>query len=165
MPWGEIMSQPDKQAIRQKIMGVLLRNARIRAGRSQAELAAALRVSRHRYATYEQGQHDLSLPELELIAQLCDTPLGYFFDDESTVEDEDTEKAYQAVPRIEHKIMGALLRQARLQAGKTQEDCAKKLGIPARRIAQYEYGERDIPASELQALALYLDVPPDYFTI
>ncbi|MBC7261289.1 MAG: helix-turn-helix transcriptional regulator, partial [Chloroflexi bacterium] len=141
------------------------RNARLMAGRSQAELASALRVSRHRYASYEQGRQDPTLPELELIAELCDTPLGYFFDDESTVEDEDIEKLHQALPRIQRKITGALLRQARLKAGKTQEDCAKVLGIPARRISQYEYGERDIPASELQTLALYLGVDPDYFTV
>lgn len=159
------MSGPDKQVIRQKILGVLLRNARLTAGRSQAELASALRVSRHRYASYEQGRQDPTLPELELIAELCDTPLGYFLDDESTVEDEDIEKAHQAMPRIQRKIIGALLRQARLQADKTQEDCAEKLGIPVRRIAQYEYGERDIPASELQALASYLGVSPEYFTI
>lgn len=159
------MSGPDKQVIRQKIMGVLLRNARLIAGRSQAELATALHVSRYRYASYEQGRHDLTLPELELIAELCDTPLGYFFDDESAVENEDVEKAHQAVPRIHRKIMGALLRQARLRASRTQEECAKQLGIPARRISQYEYGERDIPASELQTLAAYLGMSPEYFKI
>nr|MBC7245398.1 helix-turn-helix transcriptional regulator [Chloroflexota bacterium] len=159
------MSEPDRQAIRQKIMGILLRNVRIRAGRSQTELAAALRVSKHRYAAYEQGRHDLSLPELEVIAELCDTPLGYFFDDESTVEDEDMEMVYRAVPRIQRKIIGALLRQARQQAGKTQKECAEKLGISARRIAQYEEGERDIPPAEFEVLGPYLGVDPGYFTV
>ncbi len=76
------MSQPDKQVLRQKIMGALLSHARVRAGRSQADLAAALHVSRQRYAAYEHGQQDLSLAELEAVAQLCGVPLGYFFDGE-----------------------------------------------------------------------------------
>lgn len=159
------MSAPDRQAIRQKIMGILLRNARIRAGRSQTELAAALRVSKYRYVAYEQGRHDLALPELEVIAELCDTPLSYFFDDESAVEDESEELAYQTVPRIQRKVIGALLRQARLQAGMTQKECAEKLGIPARRIGQYEDGEREIPPAEIEVLASYLGVDPGYFAI
>ena len=65
------MDKPDLQVIRQKLIGILLRHARLRAGRSQTELAAALRVSRYRYAQYERGERDLSLPELELVADLC----------------------------------------------------------------------------------------------
>ena len=157
------MGEPDKQAIRQKITGILIRHARLRAGRSQAELAAALRVTRYRHGQYERGQRDLSLPELQLIAELCGFPLGYFFDEGATVEDEGTDVLRSMVPRIRRKIVGVLLRQARQQANKTQKQCAALLDIRPRRISQYERGERKVPLSELEALTVYLEVHPGYF--
>ena len=157
------MDKPDKQVIRQKIIGILLRHARLRAGRSQTELAAALRVSRYRYAQYERGQRDLSLPELELVAELCGVPIDYFFDDQTAVEDEGTDTRQLMASRIQRKIVGTLLRQARQQANKLQRECASVLGIPPRRFSQYESGKRAISPSELETLAPYLDVPPSYF--
>jgi transcriptional regulator with XRE-family HTH domain len=159
------MGEPDRQAIRRKIMGALLRHARLTAGRSQAELAASLHVSRYRYAQYEQGQRDLSLPELEVVAQLCGVPLGYFFDDEAAVEDESMDILHLDKPRIQRKIVGALLRQARQKAGKSQKECADLLSISTRRISQYEYGKRDILPSELEVLAPYLDIQMSQFTV
>ena len=159
------MDEPDKQAIRRKIMGALVRHARLSAGRSQAQLAASLHVSRYRYAQYERGERDLSLPELEVVAELCGVPLGYFFDDSATVGDESIEIMQTDKPRIRRKVLGVLLRQARTQGGKTQKQCAEMLGISARRISQYEYGERDMPSAELEALAPYLGVQIGYFTV
>ena len=158
------MGKPDKQAVRCKIVGALLRHARLTAGRSQAQVATSLHVSRYRYAQYEQGERDLSLPELELIAQLCGVPLGYFFDDEAAVEDDTINIIRLDKPRVQRKMVGALLRQARTQAGKSQKECANLLGIPRRHMSQYEYGELDIPSSELHALAHHLGVQMSYFT-
>jgi transcriptional regulator with XRE-family HTH domain len=157
------VDQAAGRVIRQKITGVLLRHARLTAGRSQAELAAALRVSRYRYAQYEQGQRDLSLPELELIADLCGVPLGFFFDDTAKVEDETGDTLRLTETRIRRKTVGVLLRQARRQADKTQRECAAALGVSPRRISQYESGEQAIPLAELEALASYLDLPQDHF--
>ncbi len=154
------MEPPPAQLIRMRILGVLLRHARQRAGRSQAELAAALHISASRYAQYERGEREPLLPELEVVADLCDVPLGFFFDDQALVEDEGTVVPQAAVQRIQHKITGARLYQARLCAGKSQRETAEALGIPARRISEYESGARAIPASELKALAAYLQVDP-----
>ncbi len=159
------MSEPDKQAIRRKATGVLLRHVRARAGRSQAEVAAALHVSRRRYGQYEQGHTDISLPELELVASLCGMPLGYFFDETAAVEDEGSEVACQVASRLQRKIVGTLLRQARQCAGKPAKDCAAALGVSTRMIGQYEKGERGIPPSELEVLACLLEVPLGYFAV
>lgn len=159
-----IVDKPDKQVIRQKIIGILLRHARLRAGRSQTELAAALHVSRYRYAQYERGQRDLSLPELELVAELCGVPLDYFFDEQAVVEDEGRDMRRLMASRIQHKIVGTLLRQGRQQANKSQKECASLLGISPRRFSQYESGKRPIPLSELETLAPYLGVSPSYFS-
>ena len=155
------MGEPDKRALRQKIMGTLLSHARVRAGRSQAEVATALHVSRPRYAAYERGQQDLSLPELETVAQLCGVPLGYFFDDKASAEDTAVESPILLRARVRRKAVGALLRMARLTAGRTTEQCANLLGVSARRVNQYENGDMEIPLTELAALASYVNAPTD----
>ena len=157
------MGKSQAQLIRQKMTGVLLRHARLRAGRSQAELAAALHVPKNRYVQYEHGRGDPTLPEIELVAELCGMPLGYFFDDKAPVEDEALELAHHVAPRVQRKIIGTLLREARHNTGKSQKDCGAALGVSQRVISQYETGERDIPSSELEALASYLGVPANYF--
>ena len=157
------MSQPEEPIIRQKIIGILLRHVRQRAGRSQAELAASLHMPVNRYAQYEHGQREPLLPELEVVAELCDVPLGFFFDDQASVEDEGTGTPQEAVQRIQQKIVGAQLYQARQCAGKSQKDIAAALGIPARHVSEYENGERAIPAPELTAWASFLNVEPGHF--
>jgi transcriptional regulator with XRE-family HTH domain len=162
-PEEKAMDQPQEQIIRQRILGILLRHARQRAGRSQAELAASLHISTSRYAQYEHGQREPVLSELEVVAGLCDVPLGFFFDDQAIVEDEGTGAPQIVAQRIRQKIVGAQLYQARRCAGKSQKDVAEALGIPPRHVSEYESGERPIPASELTAWVAYLNVDPDQF--
>lgn len=157
------MEKPQEQMVRQRILGILLHHARQRAGRSQAELAASLHISTSRYAQYEHGQREPMLSELEVVAELCEVPLGFFFDDEASVEDEGTGLPQVAAQRIRQKIVGAQVYQARRCAGKSQKDIAQALGIPPRHISEYESGERAIPPSELTALASYLNVDPGQF--
>ncbi len=159
------MGRPEKPTIRLKIMGTLLRHARLSAGRSQAELAAALHVSRHQFAQYEHGKHEISLPELERVAELCGVPLGYFFDDEAQVEEETLEITHEVTPRIKRKILGTLLRQARQLAGKSQKECAEWLGASTRLVSQYEQGEKELSTAEIQLLAPHLDVEASYFAV
>ena len=159
------MSGPDKDSIRRKMMGVLLRHVRLRSGRSQAELAAALHVSRYRYAQYELGQNEITLPELEVVAKQCGVPLGFFFDDEATVEDDGCELSAIVLARLERKMVGIRVREARQCAAKSQKECAAALQVSARLFAQYEGGEREIPQAELEALASYLGMPLDHFAI
>jgi transcriptional regulator with XRE-family HTH domain len=157
------VEQPQEQIIRQRILGILLHHARQRAGRSQAELAASLHISTSRYAQYEHGQREPLLSELEVVAELCDVPLGFFFDDQVPVEDEGTGAPQVAAQRIRQKIVGAQLYQARRCAGKSQKEMAEALGIPPRHIAEYESGDRAISAAELTAWASYLHVDPGQF--
>lgn len=69
-----------------------------------------------------------------------------------------TEEISEAMA-IRRKIVGVLLRQARLEAGKTQKECAAWLGCPASRMSQYELGRTDIPFVELERLAALFQVP------
>jgi transcriptional regulator with XRE-family HTH domain len=159
------MTQPDKQAIRRKVMGTLLRNARLSSGRSQSELATALHVSKYRYSRYERGSQEISLAELECVAELCGLPLGHFFDDEASVEDESLEILHEIAPRIRRKVVGILLRQVREVGGKSQKELATLLGISQQRLSQYEKGEQEMRPAELEAAANGLNVDVAHFAI
>ncbi len=58
---------------------------------------------------------------------------------------------------------GELIHKARQFAGRSVEDCAQLLGSDPTHFAQAEVGERVISLPELEALAIYLQVPMAYF--
>lgn len=68
-------------AIRQRIIGVLLRQARTEAGRSAEELADALGVPVSRVSDYEFGKVAIPLQELELVTAYLKLPMSYFVDE------------------------------------------------------------------------------------
>jgi transcriptional regulator with XRE-family HTH domain len=154
----------EAMAIRSKMLGVLLRNARIKAGKSQKDCAAVLGCSPDMISQFEYGRKDITLPQLEVLAYFLGWPITYFWDkDAISEEEEEMDQPVDEIMTIRHKIIGVLLRQARLDAGKSQKQCAEALSCSAGRISQYERGQRGIPLPELEALADFLDVPIAYF--
>jgi transcriptional regulator with XRE-family HTH domain len=148
--------------LRRKLMGVLLRNAREQAGRSKKECARALGCSTAIISGLEQGERDSSLPHLEILAVLFRVPVEYFWSDDLSSPVIPKPMPPEAIP-LRRRIIGTLLRKARMDAGKTMKECALFLGHSPARISAYEYGQRDIPFLELQALAGFIDVPISYF--
>jgi len=73
---------PAQQAIalRQRIIGVLLRQARTKAGRTQEELAKLLDVSPATISRYEFGQTEIPLAHLEAMTDYLNVSLNYFMD-------------------------------------------------------------------------------------
>ncbi|HID65210.1 MAG TPA: helix-turn-helix domain-containing protein [Anaerolineae bacterium] len=154
----------EAMAIRSKIIGVLLRNARIKAGKSRKDCAAVLGCSPDTISRFEYGRKDITLPQLEVLAYFFGLPITYFWDkDAISEEEEEMERPVAEIMTIRRKIIGVLLRQARLDAGKSQKQCAKALSCSAERVSQYERGQKDIPLPELEALADFLDVPITHF--
>jgi transcriptional regulator with XRE-family HTH domain len=66
--------------LRRRIIAVLLQQARLEAGRDQADLARVLDCPPSRIAAYEQAQSDVPLVELEALAHYLGVPMSYFFD-------------------------------------------------------------------------------------
>ncbi len=56
------------------------------------------------------------------------------------------------------KVLLALLREVRLEAGLRQADVAKRLGKPQSFVSNYESGERRLDLLELQSLCEVLEV-------
>lgn len=157
------MEKVEAATIRKKILGVLLRNARIRAGMTIKDAAEAAGVSSSAISDYEYGRRDISLPHLEILAYTYRVPITYFWSDDPIPGDEDRELPGEGAIQLRRRIIGVLLRQARMESGYSQKDLAKVLGCSTSRIANYEFGRTDIPLPELEALAYHLDVPVSYF--
>lgn len=150
-------------ALRNRIIGVLLRDARRRDGRTKAECADALGVSTDTIDAYEEGRKSVSLPELEVLGYVLDKPIVDFTEPEPTLTGATDGPDFQAILRLRHRIVGTLLHQARSEAGLKQEELAELLDRPTKRIAAYERGEKSVPLAELEMLARHLDVPLEYF--
>lgn len=153
----------EAMTIRSKIIGVLLRNARTKAGKSRKDCAAVLGCSSDMISRFEYGRKDIALPQLEVLAYFFGLPITYFWDKDAITEEEEMDQPVDEVMTIRRKIIGVLLRQARLDAGKSQKQCAEALSCSVGTISQYERGQRDIPLPELEALADFLDVPIAHF--
>jgi transcriptional regulator with XRE-family HTH domain len=157
------MANQEAMMSRNRIIGIALRDARNRASKSKKECAEALGVSTATITSYEEGRKQISLPELEVLAYLFDVPANVFWDEEAQLAAEERVIPLDQVMQLRQRIVGALLRQARIREGKTQQDLAELLGCSSRKVSSYEYGEKGIPLVELEVLASALDQPLSYF--
>jgi transcriptional regulator with XRE-family HTH domain len=142
-------------AIRNRIIGTLVKRARLKAGRSQRECADLLGCSPFAYTQYEQGRWGLSLSHLETLARLFKVPLANLWDDSSIPPDEPVEDAatIQQAMLLRRKILAVQFRQCRRTGGLTQKQMGQLLGRSTGIIGRYERGERDIPLAELEVAA------------
>lgn len=150
--------------VRSKMIGVLLRGARLKAGKTLKDCAELLGCSPHTISQYEYGRSGISIPELELLATFFDIPVSYFWEEESTVSEESAHlPPAERLIALRQKMIGVLLRQARMEAGKTQKECAEALGVSTNTISKYEYGRKPIPFPQLELLVSLLEIPLSHF--
>lgn len=69
----------------------------------------------------------------------------------------------EAVQALRRKAVGTLLRNARLEAGRSRTDCARLLGCSSKTVASFEEGETGMTVTQLEVLAQFLGVPAAYF--
>ncbi len=158
----EVASDDRKMTLRRKILGVKIRHARNRAGLSLKEVSEAVGISTNGVSDIEFGHNDPSLPQLELMALLFNVPVIYFLSD-VPLEEIDWEFPAREAIALRQRIIGVLLRQARIEAGRSPEDLADVLNVTVELISEYELGICEIPLPELEVLAEYLNVAMNYF--
>jgi len=64
---------------------------------------------------------------------------------------------------IRTKKLGVLIRDARLSARRSVQECAEAIGIRKSLFRDFEEGTRSPSLPELEALVFYLDLPLDHF--
>ncbi len=157
------MPDVDVLVVRRKILGVLLQGARTKSGRTKQECADVLGVQPSLITAYEEGRKDISLPELELLAYFLNTPLAQFWGDGDAVVEQEASPPPEQLVALRQRIIAVLLREARAKSGKTLKDMAAVLGCSARRVAEFERGDRPIPFPQLEVMSEHLGVPMAYF--
>jgi transcriptional regulator with XRE-family HTH domain len=144
----------DKQALilRAKMLGAIVREARLAARMSLKEAAALLGVTSGVLSSYEHGRRAISLPELELFAYHLDIPLDRFSSMSPPEADQQDEFDPNTIVTLRQKMIGALLRKHRSEVGMSIRALAEAVGLPSRRVSAYERGEKPVPLPELEAL-------------
>ncbi|NJD60622.1 MAG: hypothetical protein C3F13_05410 [Anaerolineales bacterium] len=155
---------PILKIIRAKKLGILMRDAREKSGKSVEVCAAALGISNDELAAVESGERPPTLPELEILAFYLDIPLEHFWENEllKSVDRNKVDDPEQ-LKQIRQKAIGYLIQQNRNAATQSVEDLATQAGIPAASLEAYERGEASIPLPELEALIMVLNSSIDEF--
>jgi transcriptional regulator with XRE-family HTH domain len=152
------MSMKAQITIRSKKLGLLIRDARIAARRSMKDCAQALGVTRGTLKAYEEGRKAPSLPELEALGYYLELQIDHFWSNESISDAperlEDIDLA--SLADLRQRMIGALMRQQRMDASISMKAVAKQVGIPTSRLKAYELGQRPIPLPELEAILTVL---------
>jgi transcriptional regulator with XRE-family HTH domain len=145
------------------MLGVLIRDARLSAARTEADCARILDVDVQTYSGWEFGEGAPTLPQLEVLAFYLGVPVSHFWS-QNTLQDEHHEerRMEQEYIKLRTRIVGALLRQAREEAGITVEALAEDTGLSVEQVNAYESGE-PIPMHELAVLARGVNQSMPYF--
>jgi transcriptional regulator with XRE-family HTH domain len=149
-------------AFRQEL-GALMQAVRTKSGKPKRDCAQAMGVSAGVYTAYEEGRRDITLPELEMFAHFCDISVRLFFENTDRLAFDPPAIPPEKLIPLRQRIIGASLRQVRQDKGRTIKDLAQRLGVSARRVADYELGRLPIPLARLQIAAEELNIPVSYF--
>jgi transcriptional regulator with XRE-family HTH domain len=146
--------------LRAKKLGVLLKDARISAGKTMKECGQTVGISGSTISSYEQGTSSPSLPEVELLCHFLQVPLDRFWKDRIIFAD----NAYQEEGILQNFLdgrqrqIGNRLAEAREQSDTTYEEISAQTGISYGRMKRFEAGETPIPLPELELLCQTLHV-------
>jgi transcriptional regulator with XRE-family HTH domain len=149
------MDAEQQISIRNKILGVLIKRARLKAGKSQRECAGLLGCSPSTYGQFERGRRGLSLPELEALAYLFDVPLDVLLNEHQAPEDSGSEEPLpiEQMMLLRRKMLAVQFKRCRHNRAMSQREMAELLHCSVNMVSQYERGLRDIPVAELELLA------------
>ncbi len=150
--------------IRAKMVGVLLRDARMNAGRSLEDCGRLLRVTGDQVEHWEFGDEVPSLPQLELLAFYLDVPISHFWGVDTLEQTgEDYVSAQEEYLTLRNRMIGALLRIAREDAGLTLEAISEEAALPVEQLERYELGAEPVPMHELTVISNALKKNISYF--
>jgi len=159
------MSFQAQIALRTRKLGVLIRDARLAARRNITETAKAIGITAPLLRAYEEGRKAPSLPELEVLAYYLNLPIQHFWSSQALSDDPPRTAPLDLtrLATLRHRIIGALLRQKRMQANLSLKGLSAETGLPASRLTAYELGERPIPLPDLEVGSLGLGRPNRVF--
>lgn len=140
--------------IRAKKLGVLLRDARLRAGASMKDCGEIIGQSGRTISKFEDGEKSPSLPELEVLSFYLDVPFDQFWGGTARSDESPIDVLGNVEQRLELRDLriGAQLRQARKKREMSLTEVAEQLDITLYRLKSYEKGKFSVPLPELESL-------------
>lgn len=158
------MDHEESFRIRARMVGVLLRDARVKAQRSHDDCARALHISAEQIERWEFGDDVPSLPQLELLAFFLEVPVSHFWSmDTLEATAQDPARSQVEFVNLRNRVIGALLRLAREELGLTLEALSAETGITIEKLQAYELGDLPVPMHELTVLSNPLRKNISYF--
>jgi transcriptional regulator with XRE-family HTH domain len=160
------MVNPITLKIRTKKLGVLLKDARMAAGKNLKDCANVIGVSPRQISSFERGEKAPSLPELEVLEFYLNAPLDHFFNQDSLLINREERVAasnLKSLVSLREKIVGARLKQARQQAEMSLKELSSVVGVTTHRLKSYENGTIPIPLPELEVMGNHLEITVERF--
>lgn len=152
------MSETQEAIIeRTQALGKMLKEARSAAGRSIKECAEMISIAPEVFQEYEAGSQAPSLPELEALAYFLDVPLDHFWERKSASGSIAKQHEHMVLLiEIRHRMIGALVRHARIEAGATTEQLSRWCEIDEPTLEAFELGQAPVPVPLLEVISGYL---------
>jgi transcriptional regulator with XRE-family HTH domain len=153
---------PRITSVRSKRLGLLMKDARAAAGKGVEDCAQALGIPVSQYEAYEYGDSAATLPEVELLAFYLKIPLEHFWGEELLSESQLDGKPNfkpENLLLLRQKMIGVQLKQARMDAGLSQEALAAEAGLEVHQLEAFERGEAALPLPLLESLSGLLNRP------
>jgi transcriptional regulator with XRE-family HTH domain len=149
---------PIRKIIRAKKLGLLIRDVRVKSGRSLEDCAQAMGLSTDELSAMESGDRPPTLPELEILAFYLEVPLEHFWSNE-VLKIDGNDKSFDPgeIKQLRQSMIGALIRKARIEAVLSEDELAQKAGITPESLQSYEQGLVPVPLPELENLAQVLN--------
>jgi transcriptional regulator with XRE-family HTH domain len=160
----EPVDPAELEAIRARMLGVLIRDAREASGYSQEGLAEAIGISDDDLRDWEYGRNVPSLPQVELIAYTLQVPLSHFWGT-VTFEQQRQQRIVDVSEYtiLRNRMIGVLINSARETKNLSAAELGASLNIDVDDIRGYETGQLPVPMTVLVALSSALNVNMSYF--
>ena len=141
--------------IRAKKLGVLIRDARLKAGETMKDCGDIIGASGRTISKYEDGEKSPSLPELEVLAYYLNIPLDQFWGKQTSSSQNPLDALGDVEQRLElrDRTIGLNLRKAREAKELSMREVADKLDITTYRLKSYEQGKFSTPLPVLEQFA------------
>src|SRR5260221_6968447 len=151
-------------ALRARILGVLMRDARLSHGSTEAELAAAMSVSEDQVRDWGFGRETPSVPQLQLVPLYLGVPVSHFWNTKTITAEQDERHVPEGqYTELRDRVIGTKLVLARQEAKLSQEELAKAAGLSVEQVVAYEFGDQPIPFSELTSISTAVRKSISYF--
>ena len=145
--------------LRAKILGTLIRDARRTNGKSIAECAQVLGLSEDDFDAFELGKKSPSMPELEGIAYILEVPFDQFWSSQTLAVRKPARHLENMLRliQIRQRIIGVLIRRARIEAGNSIEELGERISISPAEIEAFELSKIPVPVPLLEVIAQSLN--------